>query len=101
MRRTMLAAVAVLVGALGAAPQRADAEYPSVEKQMKLDVGMTMEAVRALLGDPDAIDQATCGAKTAEPWPCRIWTFNGGEFRRFRVHFQKGDAGWVVNSWVS
>jgi hypothetical protein len=97
----MLAAVAVVACALGSAPLRAEAEYPSVKKQMKLDEGMTMEQVRALFGDPDSTDQTTCGAKTAAPWPCRVWNFHGSEFRMFRVWFQKGSAGWMVNSWSS
>jgi len=96
MRRTMLAAVAVLVGALGAAPQRADAEYPSVQKQMKLDAGMTLDEVRTLLGDPDATEQSACAAAVA----CRTWIYRG-DVRRFRVMFQKVDAGWVVSSWSS
>ncbi len=100
IKQTMLAAVATVACAVGAAPLRAYAEYPSVEKQMKLDEGMPMERVRALLGDPDSTDHAVCGAGLGKPWQCRTWTY-GKLPHEFKVVFRKERAGWVVNGWES
>jgi hypothetical protein len=99
MRWTMLAALVVVACALGAAPQWADAVYPTVEKQMKLDEGMPMDQVRALLGDPDSVDQDSC-VVGPELMQCRTWNY-GKSGHRFRVVFRKDAAGWVVNKWSS
>ena len=100
MNLLKLSATAVLACALGLAPRLASAEYPPVEKQLKLDDGMTMEQVRVLLGDPDSTDQAVCGAGVGQSWQCRTWNY-GEPGRRFRVVFRKELAVWVVNSWSS
>ncbi len=100
MKRTMLAVAVVLVGVLVAAPLWADAEYPPAEKQTKLDVGMPMEKVRALLGDPDSIDEGACFAEGSQPTQCRTWNY-GKPGRLFKVVFRKDHAGWVVHSWSS
>jgi hypothetical protein len=96
MKRTVLATLLVVSCALVATPMWANAEYPSVEKQMKLDEGMTMEQLRALLGNPDRTEQSICSAAES----CRVWIYSG-EVRRFRVVFRKGDSAWVVDSWTS
>ncbi len=80
-----------------AAPSLAVAEYPSSEKQMKLDDGMTMEQVEALLGKPDRVAQMTCG-KEFEAWTCRVWTYGTGE--TLSVFFRRDKQGWVVNHWA-
>jgi hypothetical protein len=100
MKQTVLAAAVVVACALGTVPLWAYAEYPSVEKQMKLDEGMTMEQVQALLGDPESTDHAVCGAGVGQPWQCRTWSY-GQPGHRFQVVFRKDAAGWVVNSWSS
>ena len=41
----------------------------------KLDVGMTPSEVQAILGDPDEIQERTCGTAVGEPWPCTAWIF--------------------------
>jgi hypothetical protein len=88
-----LAAVAVVVCVLGAGPLCTYSEYPSVEKQMKLNEGMTMEQVRALLGDPDRTASKLC-----EEGQCRLWTYEGPT-RKFDVWFRPDKAGWLLTRW--
>jgi hypothetical protein len=80
-------------------PAIAFAKYPSVQLQMKLQEGMTMQQVQKLLGEPDEVSSGTCGALTKNPWRCRIWTYKGSGYRIFHVTFSQADKGWVVNDW--
>jgi hypothetical protein len=57
--------------------------------------GMTETEVSALK-EPDRITMETCGARTVNPWRCKIYHYGAS----FRVVFQdSGTAGWRVSSW--
>lgn len=76
--------------------------YPSGAQQARLNDAITMSEVQAILGPPDRVDQATCGAKSGEPWTCRKWVYEtDGNPRTFTVFFQETRRGWLVNSWSS
>lgn len=72
------------------------------EAARQLEIGMKTEQVRALLGEPAATSQQTCGGALDNPtWPCRIWTYQGQAlgFRGLRVVFQPCEDAWCVNGW--
>jgi hypothetical protein len=67
---------------------------------MRLDTGMTIEQVVAVLGEPDDVEQMTCGSKTKEPWVCRSLVYRETDgYRRFDVVFQRVQGAWLVNGW--
>jgi hypothetical protein len=75
---------------------------PTREAARQLDTGMTMDEVRALLGEPNSTSQQTCGGAPGVPtWPCRTWTYQSDDlgFMGLRVTFQRCGNTWCVNNW--
>ncbi len=75
------------------------ATYPGPTKQLQLDEGMTMGQALELLGEPDATESTTCGAKTPKPWNCRKWIYTDNQSKRLVVYFGFSKEFWVIDSW--
>lgn len=75
------------------------------ERALKLEPGMSQDAVRKLLGAPDETSSATYGAAVGAPWQGVAWTYKWqwGSYvptvRRLEILFQHDYTSWDVNSW--
>jgi hypothetical protein len=98
------------------------------EKSVKIQPGMSQDAVRELLGSPDETSAGTygqnqntghpwqvlnittgssnnveaTGGNTAHPWQGVTWTYRweqGGSVWKLSIVFQHDEASWDVNSW--
>jgi len=85
-----------------------DARATFLKKQtLELDSGLSLQQVVKIMGQPDKVDQSTCGGN-AHPWTCRIYdyTYNLGYnygqnlfVSVVTVYFRKSGSGWEVNNW--
>lgn len=75
--------------------------YPSPAQQRRLMAGLTMTQVIDAMGEPDSVEQTTCGANTPKPWQCRLWDYRDGNGRVFTLMFDWFKAAWTLNSWRS
>jgi len=66
----------------------------------KLEVGMSEQEVKQLIGEPASVSIQTCGSSTPEPWQCKQYKYSDGWASFLIVYFLQLDGGgWRVNSW--
>lgn len=74
--------------------------YPLPSQTRRLVAGMTEARVMTVLGEPDSVEQTTCGTNTPKPWACRLWDYREGG-RVFTLSFDNSRVEWTLNSWRS
>jgi outer membrane protein assembly factor BamE (lipoprotein component of BamABCDE complex) len=73
------------------------------KKSINLMPGMTQNAVRELMGDPDSTSSSTYGFKTTNPWIGvewdYVWKVAYSPPPKLSIVFSKQGNAWSVSSW--
>ncbi len=69
------------------------------EMSKELEVGMSEQRVKNVIGDPASVSVETCGSKTPDPWQCKNYKYEDGFMGFLTVYFLEVEGMWLVNSW--
>jgi hypothetical protein len=93
--------VITIVLAIGLSPDSRAQAIDWGAKSALLNEGMSEQEVMQTIGyRPNKVEQITCGAQTAKPWNCKVYTYGNLDYS-LQILFQqsRSDRKWYVNSW--
>ena len=70
----------------------------TTENVLKVQQGISSEAIVRMFGVPNSVRQAVCGSATGSPWTCTTWEYGEFPYGRASFTFASNDGFLVLNN---